>query len=103
MSRLLIRMPAAAPIIAAIGGVIAPAAVYLAINPGPTAAGWAAPTDTGIAFTLAILAIFGARASSGLKAFIAAYAVVDDILSVLANDDTPDEPCVSEDVPLPAA
>jgi NhaA family Na+:H+ antiporter len=74
---------AAAPIIAAIAGVIVPAAVYLAINPGHTAAGWSASADTGIAFTLGILAIFGPRASAGLKVFVAAYAVADDILSVL--------------------
>jgi NhaA family Na+:H+ antiporter len=74
---------AAAPVIAAIGGVIAPAAIYLALNPGHTAAGWSAPADTGIAFTLGILAVFGPRASAGLKVFVAAYAVADDILSVL--------------------
>ena len=74
---------AAAPVIAAIGGVLAPAAIYLAITRGPTAPGWAAPADTGIAFTLGVLAVFGARASNGLKVFIAAYAVVDDILSIL--------------------
>src|SRR5580698_1963191 len=74
---------AAAPVIAAIGGVLAPAAIYLALNPGHTAAGWSAPSDTGIAFTLGILAVFGARASPGLKVFVATYAVVDDILAIL--------------------
>jgi NhaA family Na+:H+ antiporter len=74
---------AAGPVIAAIGGVIAPAAVYLAFNRGPTAPGWAVTDDTGIAFTLAILAVFGARASTGVKTFVAAYAVVADILSIL--------------------
>ena len=74
---------AAGPILAAIGGVIAPAAIYLAINHGAAAKGWATGADTGIAFTLGVLAIFGVRASAGLKAFIAAYAVVDDILSVV--------------------
>ena len=43
---------AAAPVVAAVGGVVVPAAIYLALNPGPTAAGWSAPADTGIAFTL---------------------------------------------------
>lgn len=74
---------AAAPVIAAIGGVVVPALIYLAFNPGPTAPGWAASSDTGIAFTLGVLAVFGARASNGLKVFIAAYAVVDDLLSIL--------------------
>ena len=74
---------AAAPLIAAVGSVVAPAAIYLALNPGRTAAGWSAPADTGIAFTLGVLAVFGARASTGLKVFIAAYAVANDILSIL--------------------
>ena len=74
---------AVAPVIAAVGGVLAPAAIYLALNPGPTAPGWSAPADTGVAFTLGVLALFGARASASLKVFVAAYAVVDDLLSVL--------------------
>ena len=74
---------AAAPIIAALGGALVPAAIYLALNPGPTAPGWSAPSDTGIAFTLGILAVFGARASASLKVFIAAYAVADDVLAIL--------------------
>ena len=74
---------AAGPVVAAIGGVLAPAAIYLAINHGAAAKGWATGADTGIAFTLGVLAIFGARASAGLKAFVAAYAVVDDLLSVV--------------------
>jgi NhaA family Na+:H+ antiporter len=74
---------AVAPALAALGGVLVPAAIYLALNPGRTAVGWSAPADTGIAFTLGILAVFGPRVSAGLKVFIAAYAVVDDILSIL--------------------
>jgi NhaA family Na+:H+ antiporter len=74
---------ALAPVLAAVAGVIVPAAIYLALNRGPTAPGWSAPADTGIAFTLGILAVFGARVSAGLKVFVAAYAVVDDILSIL--------------------
>jgi NhaA family Na+:H+ antiporter len=74
---------AAAPVIAALGGVLVPAAIYLALNRGPTAAGWSAPSDTGIAFTLGILAVFGARASAGLKVFVATYAVADDVFAIL--------------------
>jgi len=73
---------ALAPALAAVGGILAPAAIYLAINQGPTAAGWSAPSDTGIAFTLGILALFGRRAPNSLKVFVAAYAVADDILSI---------------------
>jgi NhaA family Na+:H+ antiporter len=71
------------PIVCSIAGVLAPAAVYLALNPGVTAPGWSAPTSTGIAFTLGVLAVLGSRASVGLKVFVAALAVMDDILSML--------------------
>ena len=74
---------AVAPLMAAVGGVIAPAAVYLALNPPATAAGWAVPTDSGIAFTLGILALFGSRASAGLKVFVTTYAVACDVLVIL--------------------
>jgi Na+:H+ antiporter, NhaA family len=71
------------PIIAAVGGVLAPAAIYLALNQGPTAAGWAVPTATDVAFALGILALLGERVPVGLRVFVAALAVVDDILSML--------------------
>jgi Na+:H+ antiporter, NhaA family len=74
---------AAAPVIAGLGGILVPAAIYLALNQGPTAPGWSAPSDTGIAFTLGILAVFGARASASLKVFVATYAVADDIFAIL--------------------
>ncbi len=77
------RRAAALPVLCALGGVLAPAAIYLAINRGPTAPGWSAPTSTGIAFTLGVLAVLGRRAPTGLKVFVAALAVVDDILSML--------------------
>jgi NhaA family Na+:H+ antiporter len=77
------RRAAVLPVLCAIGGVLAPAAIYLAINRGATAPGWSAPTSTGIAFTLGILAVMGRRAPVGLKLFVAALAVVDDILSML--------------------
>jgi len=71
------------PIIAAVGGVLAPAAIYLALNQGPTAAGWSVPTATDVAFALGILALLGERVPVGLRVFVAALAVVDDILSML--------------------
>src|SRR6185436_19861616 len=71
------------PIVAAFGGVVAPALVYLAFNRGPTAHGWSIPTATDVAFTLALLAVLGARVPAGLRVFVAALAVVDDVLSVL--------------------
>ena len=71
------------PIVAAIGGVLAPTAIYLALNRGASAAGWAVPTCTDIAFALGVLALFGGRIPAGLRVFVAALAVVDDILSLL--------------------
>ncbi|BDG02505.1 Na+/H+ antiporter NhaA [Anaeromyxobacter oryzae] len=71
------------PILAALGGVVAPALIYLAFNRGPAFRGWAIPTATDIAFTLGLLAVLGDRIPVGLRAFVAALAVVDDILSVL--------------------
>jgi len=77
------RKSASTPVLAAIGGIIVPAVLYLVLNRGPTAAGWSVPADTGIAFTLAVLALFGARVPAGLKVFIATYAVADDVLAIL--------------------
>ncbi len=71
------------PVIAAAGGVIAPALIYLALNPGPAGRGWSVPTATDIAFALGILALLGERVTPGVRVFVAALAVVDDILSVL--------------------
>ena len=71
------------PVIAAVGGGIVPALVYLLFNRGDTAAGWAVPTATDIAFVLGILALLGDRVPPALRVFIAAFAVMDDIVSVL--------------------
>ncbi|MGH8172410.1 MAG: Na+/H+ antiporter NhaA, partial [Rhodanobacteraceae bacterium] len=71
------------PVVAAVGGVLAPAAIYLAFNHGPTAPGWSVPTATDVAFTLGILALLGDRVPTSLRVFVAALAVVDDILSML--------------------
>lgn len=77
------RRAAVLPVVAAIGGVLAPAAIYLALNSGPTARGWSVPTATDVAFTLGILALLGERVPPGLRVFVAALAIVDDVLSVL--------------------
>src|SRR6185295_11616190 len=77
------RRAAILPALAAMGGVLAPTAIYLALNPGPTAPGWSVPTATDIAFALGVLALLGDRVPTGLRVFVAALAVVDDILSVL--------------------
>jgi NhaA family Na+:H+ antiporter len=71
------------PVVAAVGGVVTPALVYLALNRGPTSHGWSIPTATDVAFSLALLAVLGSRVPAALRVFVAALAVVDDVLSVV--------------------
>jgi Na+:H+ antiporter, NhaA family len=77
------RQAALLPMIAAVGGVLAPAAIYLVLNRGPTASGWSVPTATDVAFAIGILALLGERVPVGLRVFVATLAVVDDIISML--------------------
>lgn len=72
------------PIMAAIGGMVVPAALYLLINAGgPGVSGWGVPMATDIAFTLSILALLGSRAPFTLKVFFTALAIVDDLGAIL--------------------
>ncbi len=71
------------PIVAAVGGVVTPALVYLAFNQGGAVRGWPIPTATDVAFSLALLALLGDRIPSSLRVFVAALAVADDLLSML--------------------
>lgn len=78
------RKRAMLPMIAAVFGMVGPAVVYLAFNGGTEAArGWGTPVATDIAFALGILALVGPRVPLGIKVFLAALAIVDDLLSVL--------------------
>ena len=75
---------AALPIAAAIGGMFVPASIYLLTNAGGIESrGWAIPMATDIAFALGVLALVAPRAPSGLKIFLAALAIVDDMGAVL--------------------
>ena len=72
------------PIVGALGGVITPALIYLALQWGKEGErGWAIPMATDIAFVVGILALFGRRIPFGLKIFLLTLAIVDDIIAVL--------------------
>jgi len=73
------------PGIAAIGGMVAPALVYLAFNmpPAETARGWGIPAATDIAFSLAVLALVGSRAPVQIKVLLTALAIIDDLGAIV--------------------
>jgi Na+:H+ antiporter, NhaA family len=72
------------PVIAALGGMIVPGLIYAAINVGlPTIHGWGIPVATDIAFALGAVAVFGRRVPVGLRIFLAAFAIADDLGAVV--------------------
>ena len=72
------------PVIAALGGMLFPGAIYFALNRGtPTAGGWGIPMATDIAFALGAIAVFGRRLPVGLRVFLSAFAIADDLGAVV--------------------
>jgi NhaA family Na+:H+ antiporter len=74
---------ALAPGVAALGGVIVPAAVYLLIAGPEFARGWPIPTATDIAFALGLIALIGRGLPARLRVFLLALAVIDDLIAIL--------------------
>ncbi|MDA3643945.1 Na+/H+ antiporter NhaA [Saccharopolyspora indica] len=76
---------AAVPVVAAIGGMLVPALIFVALNIGAGGSalrGWAIPTATDIAFALAVLAVIASHLPTSLRAFLLTLAVVDDLLAI---------------------
>jgi Na+/H+ antiporter NhaA len=83
MGELRQRRRLALPVVAGLGGLIVPVAIYLAINHGPAAGGWGAAMSTDTAFALGLLALTRPRFPDRVRAFLLSVAVVDDLVSLV--------------------
>ncbi len=73
------------PAVAALGGMMVPAVIYILVNQGDAAAiaGWAIPTATDIAFALGVLTLLGPRVPLALKTFLVSLAIFDDVGAII--------------------
>ena len=71
------------PVAAAVGGMLVPALLYLAVSSGDAARGWGIPMATDIAFALGVVLLLGSRVPLGLRVFLTALAIVDDIGAIV--------------------
>lgn len=77
------RRAAALPALAALGGMLVPAAIYIVVNLGGATEGFGVPVATDIAFAVGVVTLVGSRVPSGVRIFILTLAVVDDIGGIL--------------------
>jgi NhaA family Na+:H+ antiporter len=83
VGRLATRRAAALPLLAAVGGMTAPALIYLlVVPPGPLAAGWGVTIATDTAFAVALIVLLGDRVPVDLRVFLTAAVIVDDLVAI---------------------
>lgn len=77
------RKRLALPLVAALGGMVVPALIYLGVSRGTFAAGWGVPMATDIALAIGLLAALGARVAAGARVMLLGLAIVDDIGAIV--------------------